>query len=306
MNADWLEISTTVEQAAAEAAEAALFAAGALSVTLRDAGDAPVLEPAPGETPLWPELVITGLFDRGSDPLLLRAALHAMLPEADWLHSPLAERAWEREWLKDFRPMRFGRRLAVVPGGLPDPLDAVIVRLDPGLAFGTGTHPTTALCLEWLDALSAPTAGGPAPLAGARVLDYGCGSGILAIAALKLGATAAVGVDLDPQALLATRANAAANGVGEALVACAPGELESVLEGRQVDVLVANILAGPLKALLPEFALRLRPGGMLALSGILVSQQERLAATAASNFELDPPVTRDDWARVSGRRKSTN
>jgi ribosomal protein L11 methyltransferase len=306
MNAEWLEISTTVERAAAESAEAALFGAGALSVTFRDAGDAPVLEPAPGETPLWPELVVTGLFDRGTDPLLLRAALQAMFPEADWLSSPLPERAWEREWLKDFRPMRFGTRLVVVPGGLPTPRDAVIVRLDPGLAFGTGTHPTTALCLEWLDALAAPASGGPAPLAGARILDHGCGSGILAIAALKLGAAAAVGVDLDPQALLATRANAAANDVAEALVACMPGELENVLGGRQVDVLVANILAGPLQELLPEFALRLRPGGMLALSGILVSQREMLAASAASHFELDPPATRDDWARVSGRRKSAS
>ncbi len=306
MNADWLQISTRVERAAAEDAEAALFEAGALSVTFRDAGDVPVLEPAPGETPLWPELVVTGLFDRGSDPLLLRAALQASFPEADWLSSALAERAWEREWLKDFRPMRFGTRLAVVPGGLPDPPGAVIVRLDPGLAFGTGTHPTTALCLEWLDALGTPGPCGRAPLAGARVLDFGCGSGILAIAALKLGAAAAVGVDLDPQALLATRSNAAANGVSEALVACTPEELDGALDGRPVDVLVANILAGPLQALLPEFVSRVRPGGRLALSGILVSQQETLAATAVPHFELDPPVSRDDWVRISGRRKSTS
>lgn len=306
MTADWLEISTTVERAGAEPAEAALFEAGALSVTFRDAGDAPVLEPAPGETPLWPELVVTGLFDRGTDRRAALAALQATLPAAAWHAGSLAERAWEREWLKDFRPMRFGRRLAVVPGGLPAPEDAVVLRLDPGLAFGTGTHPTTALCLEWLDALAAPAPGGPAPLAGALLVDYGCGSGILAIAALKLGAAAAVGVDLDPQALLATRANAAANGVAEALVACAPGELDGVLAGRQVDVLVANILAAPLQALLPEFALRLRPGGMLALSGILVSQQETLAARAASHFELDPPASRDDWARISGRRKSAS
>lgn len=301
---DWLEVSATLPRERAEAAEAELLAAGAMAVTLLDAEDQPVLEPAPGETPLWPTLRITGLFPGDADPLQVVAELSRLAPGVDWRPSRLAGRTWEREWLRDFGPLRFGRRLAVVPGGQEAPGGSVVVRLDPGLAFGTGTHPTTALCLEWLDGL-APPSPSPAresPLASALVVDYGCGSGILAIAALKLGAVAAIGVDLDPQALLATRANAAANDVAARLAACAPEGLDAVLGGRKADILLANILAGPLHELLPEFAARLRPGGQLALSGILADQAEALARRAASWFEIERPEIRAEWARLSGRR----
>lgn len=304
MTADWLELSATVDRALADRAEEGLFSAGALSVTFQDAADAPVLEPAPGETPLWPTLNVTGLFRGDADPLAILAALHASVPGAEWRVATLANRAWEREWLRDFRPLRFGRRLAVVPGGMAPPEGTIAVRLDPGLAFGTGTHPTTALCLEWLDGLAVPAPGERSPLRDALVVDYGCGSGILAIAALRLGAATAIAVDLDAQALLATRTNAAANGVADRLQAGTPAELSAMLDGRKADILVANILAGPLQALLPRFAATLRAGGLLALSGILVGQELALMAAAEPLFDMDPPAMREDWVRLSGRRNA--
>jgi ribosomal protein L11 methyltransferase len=305
MSTDWLEVSATVDGELADLAETLLFAAGALSVTFQDAGDVPVLEPGPGETPLWPRLTVTGLFAGDADPLAALAALHGVVPGADWRIGSLQNRAWEREWLRDFRPLRFGRRLAVVPGGMTPPAGTIAVRLDPGLAFGTGTHPTTALCLEWLDGLAFAGSDGKAPLGGALLVDYGCGSGILAIAALRLGAAEALAVDLDPQALLATGANAVVNGVERRLRAGAPGELAAMLDGRKADILVANILAGPLQQLLPEFAATLTEGGLLALSGILAGQEAALMAAAEPLFSLDAPVLRDDWVRLSGRRKAT-
>lgn len=304
MAVDWLEVSATVDRALAGNAEELLFAAGALSVTFQDAADAPVLEPAPGATPLWPTLTVTGLFAGDADPLAILAAIHAGVPDAEWRVSTLADRAWEREWLRDFKPLRFGRRLAVVPGGMAPPAGTIAVRLDPGLAFGTGTHPTTALCLEWLDGLAATVPDGKPPLDDALVVDYGCGSGILGIAALRLGAAQTVAIDLDAQALLATCANAAANGVESRLHAAAPEELATVLDGRKADILVANILAGPLQQLLPEFAATLKAGGLLALSGILVGQESALMAAAEPLFRLDVPAIREDWVRLSGRRKS--
>lgn len=298
----WLEVSATVDRALAADAEALLFAAGALSVTLQDAADAPVLEPAPGETPLWPTLTVTGLFPGATDPLAVLAAIHERVPGAEWRLASLQDRAWEREWLRDSGPLRFGRRLAVLPGGTAPPAGAIAVRLDPGLAFGTGSHPTTALCLEWLDGLAAAAPDGKSLLDAALVVDYGCGSGILAIAALRLGAAEAIAIDLDAQALLATRANAAVNGVERRLRAAAPAELAAMLDGRKADILVANILAGPLRQLLPEFAATLKAGGLLALSGILVGQEGALAAAAERLFRLDAPVIRQDWVRLSGRR----
>lgn len=301
----WLQLSAAALPGQASEAEAALLDVGAVSVTLGDAADHPLLEPAPGETPLWPMLMITGLFPGDSDPLELLAALQARVPWAEWRLAPLAERIWEREWLRDFRTMRFGHRLAVVPPGEDPPPDSVVLRLDPGLAFGTGNHATTALCLEWLDGLAARDGGRMrGPLCEVLVVDYGCGSGILAIAALLLGARAAIAVDIDPQALLATRDNASRNGVAGKLVACAPGDLAEALDGRKADVLVANILAGPLASLLPRFAAALRTGGMVALSGILAGEEDVLMTAAEPWFALDEPAIRDGWVRLSGQRKA--
>lgn len=274
--------------------EAALEDLGAGAVTYSDAGDSPVLEPAPGETPLWPATLVTALFDDTLDVDALSAGLRAAL-ELDelpaWRVETLADRAWEREWLRDFRPMRFGKRLRVCPTGsvVEDP-DAVVLDMDPGLAFGTGTHATTALCLEWLDA---------ARIAERRVLDYGCGSGILAIAALLLGAREATATDIDPQALTATRANAARNDVAGRLDVVAPDELGDTA----FDVILANILAAPLAALAPRLAGLTRGGGEIVLSGILASQADEIRAAYEPWFEIAPAVAREDWIMISGRRR---
>lgn len=286
-------LQLTLDIATADPApyEDALFGLGALSVTLEDAADDPVLEPAPGETPLWPTRVVKALFEATIDRHALAHSLARTLPGAPPPHfESIADRAWEREWLRDFKPMRFGRRLWVCPGGLPagDP-EAVRIELDPGLAFGTGTHPTTALCLEWLDRRD---------LRGLELVDYGCGSGILAIAALKLGAARAHAVDIDPQALVATRDNARRNGTATGLHIS--GDLH--LEDRFCDVLVANILAGPLVELAPSFAAAVRSGGELALSGILVAQAESVTAAYRPWFDIGPSATREGWALLSGRR----
>jgi ribosomal protein L11 methyltransferase len=286
----FLQLTLPIGSADPAPFEDALLAAGATSITLEDAGDDPVLEPPPGATPLWPHVRIKALFDAAAD----RDALRASFPGATFEH--VADRAWEREWLKDFRPMRFGRRLWICPGGQRPPVEestdaACLIELDPGLAFGTGTHPTTALCLEWLDA---------APLHGKFVVDYGCGSGVLAIAALKLGATAALAVDIDPQALLATRDNAARNQVAGHLTVAVPDEAPQA----HADILLANILAEPLMELAPAFAERVAPGGSVVLSGILRSQAAAVASRYAAWFDMRPATVRDDWALLYGLRRS--
>lgn len=300
----FIQLILPIGAADPEPYEDALLGAGASSITLEDDGDDPVLEPLPGTTPLWPRVRLKALFDSGIDTDQLLLSLAADLGER--LREPLrqarfetlADRAWEREWLKDFKPMRFGERLWICPGGqLPSEASPtanrfVLIELDPGLAFGTGTHPTTALCLEWLDA---------AEVAGKRVIDYGCGSGILAIAAAKLGATAVGAVDIDPQALLATRDNAERNGVAQLITP----ELVAGSRLAPADILLANILAGPLDSLAPTFASLVRPGGRLVLSGILRNQADAVATTYAAWFDIAPAVVRDDWARLDGVRHLT-
>lgn len=294
---DWRQFAMDLESLDADTVEQIFIRHGAQSVTLTDARDLPVLEPGPGETPLWRDTRITGLFAADADldelqrDLIERLGLVA-LPAHEI--SSLEDRAWEREWLKDFAPMRFGRRLWVCPGDMPaDATDAVIVRLDPGLAFGTGTHATTALCLEWLDGLD---------LAGGSLLDYGCGSGILAIAALKLGSRDATAMDIDPQAVIAARSNAQRNAVGERLTVVATA---ADIAG-SYDVVVANILAGPLIDLAASIAERVKPGRRLALSGILGEQVDDVRAAYAPWVEFDDPVLREQggqtWARLTGRR----
>lgn len=296
---DWQQFIMDLDHLDPDAVEAVLLRNGACSVSLSDAGSVPVLEPAPGETPLWEETRITALFAAGADFGRLTADLAASLG-LDRLPphrvEALAECDWEREWLKDFGPMRFGRRLWVCPGESSAPEGAAVVRLDPGLAFGTGTHPTTALCLEWLDERN---------LAGRTVLDYGCGSGILAIAALKLGCRAAAGMDIDPQALTATRLNARRNGVDHRLTVLF-GDRE--IDGR-FDVVVANILAGPLVELAESVITRLSSGGELALSGILCGQVDKIRAAYGPWIAFDAPAFRSQgdqrWARLSGKRRSS-
>ena len=295
---DWLQFVMDLDSLDPDEVEEALLRLGACSVTLSDAGDDPVLEPGPGETPLWSSTRITGLFAGDTDLDIVRVALRNELGvERLPAHSieALEERAWEREWLKDFSAMRFGQRLWVCPTGTQDPGDdAVVVHLDPGLAFGTGTHPTTALCLEWLDEIEPQ---------GKTVLDYGCGSGILAIAALKLGATRATGMDIDPQAVIASRQNATDNGVADRLMLA---DDDASIEGT-FDVVIANILAGPLVQFADSITSRLARGGMLALSGVLCEQARDVRAAYAPWIEFDEPAFREQdgqtWLRLTGRRR---
>lgn len=277
----------------AEAAENACFECGATSVTFTDERDDPVLEPAPGEFRLWPATRLQALFPGDEDEAALAHTLVDTLkiPEESITFSRIADRAWEREWLKDFHAMRFGGRLWVAPHHeTVDEPGAVVVRLDPGLAFGTGTHPTTAMCLQWLEAHAEP---------GSQVIDYGCGSGILAVAAVKLGARAAHCFDIDPQALLATRENADANGVAHTVrVYESADELP-----RGVDLLVANILSGPLCELAPSFAGLVRPDGTLVLAGLMSYQVPEVTQAHSAWFDMQPFARRDDWVGLSGRRR---
>lgn len=294
----FLQVHLTLGAIDPERAEATCFDAGAQAVMLADAGDSPILEPAPGATPLWPSVAMTALFDAAADQDALADALRASLgePALPLRFEILEDRPWEREWLKDFHPMRFGRRLWICPGGQSPPSaetvdePPVIVWLDPGLAFGTGTHATTALCLEYLDG---------APLTGAQVLDVGTGSGILAIAALRLGAARARAVDIDPQALTASRENALRNDIGEALEVAPAADPW----GQGYDLALANILAEPLIQLAPALTAATRIGGTLVLSGLLAEQAGAVTEAYAACFDMAPARERAGWAGLVGQRR---
>ncbi len=296
----WTELSLTIDSRRQPAVEEALEALGALSVTLADADvDTPderaIFEPGVGETPLWSRTRVQALFEADTDRPALTRTLEQHVAEikpADIEWRRIEDQDWERAWMDRFQPMSFGRRLWVYPWNIEPPADPAlaVVRLDPGLAFGTGTHPTTALCLEWLDGLD---------LDGQRVIDYGCGSGVLAVAALKLGALAAVGIDNDPQAITASRDNAERNGVGDRLQT----HLPDAAPGTPADVFVANILAGPLAELAPRFATLCKPGAPFALSGILDGQQAELLAVYAAWFDELAVARREEWIRIDGVRR---
>ena len=303
----YLELSLRSSEAEQPRYERALEDVGALAVTLLDAdADTPderaILEPGVGETPVWKALVLTALFDADTDALALLAALDAFDPQLDWSGASfrkVEDEDWERAWLDQFQPMRFGERTWIVPWNhdLPAEADvsgAAVVRLDPGLAFGSGTHPTTALCLRWLDTLAADGV-----LRDARVLDFGCGSGILALAALKLGAAAAVGVDNDPQAVLATHDNAQRNAVDDRLAVYLPQDEPATT----YPVVVANILATALDALAEVLAARVAPGGRIAMSGILQGQEPELLQRYAAWFDDLRVATDGDWVRIEGVRR---
>lgn len=287
----WLQLR--INSAHPEFTEEVLLAQGAVAVSFVDAEDRPVLEPAPGETPLWDKTVTLGLFNEDADLVPVGAALRELLPDGAQLTlTPelIEDRDWVRAWLEHWQPLKFGEHLWVTPnekiGEIKDP-DAVILRLDPGLAFGTGTHPTTALCLDWLARQD---------LAGKTVLDYGCGSGILAIAALKLGAARAICVDIDPQALTATQDNAHANGVEARIKTLPPEDFIPY----PADFVIANILAHPLIDLAPLLAASIRSGGKLVLAGLLQRQQQDVRAAYAPWFGFEPDAVRDGWTRIAG------
>ncbi|GHW83874.1 ribosomal protein L11 methyltransferase [Vibrio cholerae] len=291
----WIQIKLNATNDNAEAiGDMLMEETGAVSVTFLDAKDTPVFEPLPGETRLWGDTDVVALYEADMDTSLILQQIKAsnMLAEG-FAHKveQVEDKDWEREWMDNFHPMQFGRRLWICPSWreVPDP-QAVNVMLDPGLAFGTGTHPTTALCLEWLDNLD---------LSGKTVIDFGCGSGILAIAAIKLGAAKVIGIDIDPQALLASKDNAARNGVEDQIEVYLPKDQP---EGLVADVVVANILAGPLRELSPIIKGILKPGGQLAMSGILDTQAESVAEFYRDDLELDPIAEKSEWCRISGRK----
>lgn len=291
----WIQIKINTTGDNAEALSDALMDQGAVSVTFQDTHDNPVFEPLPGETLLWGDTDVIGLFDAETemDEVVAGLQQHPLLG-AGFHHKieQIEDKDWEREWMDNFHPMRFGERLWICPSwrDVPDP-NAVNVMLDPGLAFGTGTHPTTALCLAWLDGLD---------LQGKTVIDFGCGSGILAIAALKLGAAQAIGIDIDPQAIQASRDNAERNGVSERLSLYLPQQQPDNLTA---DVVVANILAGPLRELAPLIGVLPKQGGHLGLSGVLASQAEGVCEAYADTFTLDPVAEKEEWCRITGIRQ---
>jgi ribosomal protein L11 methyltransferase len=304
----FLELTLRCREAEQPRYETALEDLGALAVTLLDAdaetsNERAILEPGVGETPLWQALVLSALFPHDTDPLVLLAALESFDPGLDWTRAAfrnVEDQDWERAWMDQYVPLRFGARTWIVPWnrelpGEAQAADAAVVRLDPGLAFGSGTHPTTALCLQWLDTLASDGA-----LRDATVLDFGCGSGILALAALKLGAARAVGVDNDPQALIATHDNAARNGVEARLDVFLPQDAPAAT----YPVVVANILATALEQLADTLAARVAPGGRIALSGILVGQEPPLLARYGAWFDGLAVAVEGDWVRIDGVRRA--
>jgi ribosomal protein L11 methyltransferase len=288
----YLELSFALGELDPEAAAAACIGAGALCVTFCDASDEPLLEPRPGEMRLWRHTRLRALYhgERADVALIASVAAAVGIESSRLTARAVADRVWEREWLRDFHALRFGQRLWICPRheSVTDP-EAIVVRLDPGLAFGTGTHPSTAMCLQWLDGT---------PLSGCDVVDYGCGAGALAIAALKLGARRAYAFDIDPQALLATRENAIDNAVDDRLQLCErAGEIP-----RGCDLVLANIVAEVLISLNQEFAALLPAGGRALLGGILAAQESEVASAFLKWFDMKRFVQRDGWVALAGTR----
>ena len=289
----WLQLKINTASENVDALSSLLMDLGALSVTYEDAQDQPLFEPPPGETPIWSETIITGLFESNIDIDGTTDQIHQQFRDKiSAVRSEILEdKDWVREWMDRYQPMQFGKQLWIVPSHhTPPEPQAVNILLDPGLAFGTGTHPTTAMCLEWL---------AEHPPVNQLVIDYGCGSGILAIAAAKLGASHVEAIDNDPQALLATRNNAKSNqvdqyieckGVNTALSTC--------------DTLLANILAGPLIELAKRFSEFTRPGANIVLSGILREQAEDVLKAYHPWFNIALTKEREDWVLLTGHRNT--
>ncbi len=298
----WLQIAINTTKEHADTAEDCLFSCGAQTVTLTDAADQAILEPGVNETPIWNEIIVTGLFDfdntdiDSSKQILLSAISNNMEGiQYSAIAKMLEDKNWTRAWMDHYHPMQFGERLWIFPLHLdpPNP-NAINLRLDPGLAFGTGTHPTTSLCLKWLDKNIKQQK---------TVLDYGCGSGILAIAACMLGASNADGVDIDPQALIATNSNAETNNVNLKISSYLPDEFQQKYSNTQYDTVMANILSGPLAELAPVLAKHTKTGGDIILSGILREQADTVLAAYNDFFNMDEPEFEEDWTLLHGIKK---
>lgn len=289
----WLQLIIPTDESSADQISDALMDQGAVSVTLQDMQDQPVLEPTPGTTPMWSQTRVVGLFDANDDLKQVVANVEKQLRKKipDWKGEQLEDKDWVRAWMDDFKPMQFGEKLWVVPSTFSPPQpEAVNILLDPGLAFGTGTHPTTSMCLEWLDAN---------PPVDKDIIDFGCGSGILAIAAILLGAKHAEAIDLDPQALISTRDNAEKNNVSNKIKTYLPNEFPK----QTTPLLLANILASPLIELAPYFADLTMPQGQIVLSGILKEQAEHVLSAYKENFDIQIWKQQGDWVCLAGVRK---
>ena len=293
----WLQLKINSTQTQAKQIETFLLDAGAVSVTFEDNADEPILEPALGETPLWSETKITGLFDASSNTEAISTHLTNKLTTA--IHHRwelLEDKDWEREWMKHYHPIQCGEKLWICPSWIAPPHpENVNLLLDPGLAFGTGTHPTTFLCLQWLDQIQLE-----GKLTEKTVTDYGCGSGILAIASLLLGAASTTCIDIDPQALTATADNAQRNGLAPGLT---PVYLPDKAPKVVTDIVIANILAGPLVSLAPLLASLTKSGGLLCLSGIIESQAEEVMESYQPWFDFDPPACNEQWVRLTATKR---
>lgn len=286
----WLEVKFKTEAKLADTLSSLLEVNGALAVTLQDAGNQPIYEPDP-DTPVWDHVFVIGLFDQSQDIDPIMTRILTELPTLTYETNELADEQWERTWMQDFAPMQFGKKLWIIPSYLQERANASHIILDPGLAFGTGKHPTTALCLRWLDSHIHEQVG---------VIDYGCGSGILAIAAIKLGAKCVYAVDHDPQAISATIENAERNNITQNLIASLSEEF--FLE-QKADLLIANILAKPLIDLREKFASLIKPDGQIVLSGILNTQIEDILMHYQPQFEIIHIEQQEEWARIDGIRK---
>ena len=290
---DWIEIKLRTTNQMADTVSDLLEQLGAISVSYTDAEDSPILEPKPGERRLWPNTEVTGLLDKGTDPNPIIAKLKAILGD----NIPIAathfqDKNWIRAWMSQFKPLKFGKKLWICPSWLSvEEKDSTVIMLDPGLAFGSGTHPTTSLCLNFLDSYD---------LKDKEILDYGCGSGILAISALKLGAKSAIGVDIDEQALDASKNNAMRNGV-EKMLKLVLGT-DKKLNLPKSDLTVANILAGPLTMLEDILKDLTKTGGTIVLSGILVEQAPEVIKAYSRDFKMNNIEEQEGWALLSGTR----
>ncbi|ENV47853.1 ribosomal protein L11 methyltransferase [Acinetobacter brisouii CIP 110357] len=297
----WLQIHITVDQAQVDFTETLLLSLGAVSVTLDDAEDQALLEPLPGETPLWNKVIVTGIYQQDDSEQIdvdsLIKFVQEQLPEAPVRFDELEDQAWERAWMDYYEPIQIAEKFWIVPEWLEAPeADATNIKLDPGLAFGTGNHASTFLCLQWLGSID---------LKDKIVVDYGCGSGILGVAALLLGAKKVYATDIDPQAVLATKQNAELNGVLDRLFVGLPEEFNAEFKSQQADVLVANILAAPLMALAPEFAKLLKADGEFALAGVIEEQVEDVSGVYQEFFDiLNIEKREENWCRISGKRQS--
>lgn len=293
-SSQWIQLNIEATPQQTEQIEDAALEAGAVSVTLQDAADQPILEPGVGETPLWDNCILTALFPASVDTHATTDQINAFLPfpiKADW--ELVEDKDWSQEWKKHFKPIPCDKgRLWICPSWLDAPQpDAVNLRLDPGLAFGTGSHPTTMLCLNWLEKQS---------LTGKTIIDFGCGSGILGIAALLLGADKVWAIDNDPQALLASRDNAQRNGIDDdRLITLLPDEIPAEAKA---DIMVANILAKPLIDLVQQITSLTVPKGQLCLSGILSHQIDQVSAAYFNSFEFEPATLEDDWVQLAANK----